>query len=192
MRIQVCNNFESSQLSLMFSVADVIQGINPEWNADLGSANRRDPDALPPQNFVQLIMHCIYSGLTALFRGNCLFALKAGLLTGAFQYSRIVDLKFLIVLIVFIPHQLFFAFRALLGALLILHTVNALFGECELLFLFTSRKLSQTLSSCSFIGQLTLARFRGDTTFAFCGRILSTFLGGVVGMVVWFVSHMMI
>lgn len=40
------------------------------------------------------------------------------------------------------------------------------------------------------MGQLTLARFRGDTTFALVARVLSTFLGGVVGMVMWYTfSH---
>lgn len=40
--------------------------------------------------------------------------------------------------------------------------------------------------SSSFMGQLTLARFRGDTTFGLVARILSTFLGGVAGMVMWY------
>jgi hypothetical protein len=35
------------------------------------------------------------------------------------------------------------------------------------------------------MGQLTLARFRGDTTFGLTARIASTFGGGVVGMVIW-------
>ncbi|OCH87285.1 hypothetical protein OBBRIDRAFT_814199 [Obba rivulosa] len=39
-----------------------------------------------------------------------------------------------------------------------------------------------------FMGQLTLARFRGDTTFGLVARIMSTFLGGVVGMVMWYIS----
>ncbi|KAF8885154.1 hypothetical protein BD779DRAFT_1611982 [Infundibulicybe gibba] len=39
-----------------------------------------------------------------------------------------------------------------------------------------------------FMGQLTLARFRGDTAFGLTARILSTFLGGVVGMVMWYIS----
>lgn len=41
----------------------------------------------------------------------------------------------------------------------------------------------------SFMGQLTLARFRGDTTFALLCRVFSTFAGGLVGMVMWFVLH---
>jgi hypothetical protein len=35
------------------------------------------------------------------------------------------------------------------------------------------------------MGQLTIARFRGDTTFGLVARILATFLGSVVGMVLW-------
>ena len=37
------------------------------------------------------------------------------------------------------------------------------------------------------MGQLTLSRFRGDTAFSFISRIFSTFMGGVVGMVMWYV-----
>ena len=36
------------------------------------------------------------------------------------------------------------------------------------------------------MGQLTLARFRGDTAFAFIARIFSTFVGGIVGLVMWY------
>ncbi|TFK48067.1 hypothetical protein OE88DRAFT_1635639 [Heliocybe sulcata] len=39
-----------------------------------------------------------------------------------------------------------------------------------------------------FMGQLTLVRFRGDTTFGLVARIMSTFLGGVVGVVMWYIS----
>jgi len=38
------------------------------------------------------------------------------------------------------------------------------------------------------MGQLTLARFRGDTTFGLVARIVSTFSGGVIGMVMWCVA----
>lgn len=37
------------------------------------------------------------------------------------------------------------------------------------------------------MGQLTLARFRGDTTFGLVARIVSTFVGGIIGTVIWFV-----
>ena len=63
---------------------DVIQGIQPEWDADLGMTGRRDPDALPPSNAFQVVMHWIHDLVTSLGRGNTLFALKAGLLTGTY------------------------------------------------------------------------------------------------------------
>lgn len=39
-----------------------------------------------------------------------------------------------------------------------------------------------------FMGQLTLARFRGDTTFGLVARIISTFTGGLIGTVMWYIS----
>ncbi|KAI0318290.1 hypothetical protein OF83DRAFT_1057097 [Amylostereum chailletii] len=39
-----------------------------------------------------------------------------------------------------------------------------------------------------FMGQLTLARFRGDTSFGLTARIISTFSGGVLGAVMWYIS----
>ena len=44
---------------------------------------RRDPDALPPSNFVERISDFIYQAGAAIFNGNLLYAVKAGLLTGA-------------------------------------------------------------------------------------------------------------
>jgi hypothetical protein len=41
---------------------------------------------------------------------------------------------------------------------------------------------------CSFMGQLTLARFRGDTTFGLVARIISTFAGGLTGAAIWHIS----
>lgn len=38
------------------------------------------------------------------------------------------------------------------------------------------------------MGQLTIARWRGDTTFGLVARIMSTFLGGIVGSAVWYIS----
>ncbi|KAG6818619.1 hypothetical protein H0H93_003420 [Arthromyces matolae] len=38
------------------------------------------------------------------------------------------------------------------------------------------------------MGQVTIARFRGDTTFGLVARTLATFLGGVLGMVMWYIS----
>lgn len=86
-RIRVSNTRLSLEYPLITFVAEIIQGMYSEWNADLGSVGRRDPDALPPQNLFQFIMFWIYSAVTALSRGNCLYALKAGLLTGMFQWK---------------------------------------------------------------------------------------------------------
>lgn len=36
------------------------------------------------------------------------------------------------------------------------------------------------------MAQLALARFRGDTGFAWVSRTASTFYGGIVGLVIWF------
>lgn len=38
------------------------------------------------------------------------------------------------------------------------------------------------------MGQLTLARFRGDTTFGLVARIFSTFAGGLLGAALWYIS----
>ncbi|KAG6862124.1 hypothetical protein C0995_005936 [Termitomyces sp. Mi166 len=38
------------------------------------------------------------------------------------------------------------------------------------------------------MGQVTIARFQGDTIFGFVSRILATFLGGVGGMLMWYIS----
>jgi hypothetical protein len=38
------------------------------------------------------------------------------------------------------------------------------------------------------MGQLTLARWRGETAFGLIARVLSTFFGGIVGMLVWYIS----
>ncbi|KAF8642481.1 hypothetical protein AX16_009482 [Volvariella volvacea WC 439] len=39
-----------------------------------------------------------------------------------------------------------------------------------------------------FMGQLTIARFRGDTAFGLVARIMSTFGGGVVGIAMWYIA----
>jgi hypothetical protein len=41
------------------------------------------------------------------------------------------------------------------------------------------------------MGQLTLARFRGDTVFGLTARIIATFLGGVTGVVIWLVYSLL-
>lgn len=42
------------------------------------------------------------------------------------------------------------------------------------------------------MGQLTIARFRGDTAFGFVTRILSTFFGCIVGLVIWWVALILV
>ncbi|KAI6026427.1 hypothetical protein BKA83DRAFT_4243292 [Pisolithus microcarpus] len=39
-----------------------------------------------------------------------------------------------------------------------------------------------------FMAQTTLARFRGDTVFGLVTRIFSTFVGGLLGTVIWYIS----
>ena len=59
-----------------------------------------------------------------------------------------------------------------------------LLGRCEFVVLhYTFGEDLKTL--CSFIGQLTIARFRGDTTFGLVARIIATFFGGLLGTVLW-------
>ena len=43
---------------------------------------RRDPDALPPSNFIERISDFVYQAGGAILNGNLLYAVKAGLLTG--------------------------------------------------------------------------------------------------------------
>jgi hypothetical protein len=61
---------------------DIIQGVEPEWRDDLGTPKRRDPDALPPRNVLELMMNYIYKTAVAMRGGNTLFAIKAATLTG--------------------------------------------------------------------------------------------------------------
>ena len=39
------------------------------------------------------------------------------------------------------------------------------------------------------LGQTTLSRFRGDTVFGLFSRIWATFLGGLVGLILWYECH---
>ena len=49
---------------------------------DIGVAQQRDPDALPPRNSFEAVMNVLYHSFRGLSRGNQLFAIKAGVLTG--------------------------------------------------------------------------------------------------------------
>lgn len=39
-----------------------------------------------------------------------------------------------------------------------------------------------------FMAQSTLARFHGDTVFSIVARVFSTFVGGIIGIVMWYIS----
>lgn len=55
---------------------------------------RRDPDALPPSNFVERISDFVYQAGGAILNGNLLYAVKAGLLTGAScPFCSVVDFE---------------------------------------------------------------------------------------------------
>ena len=61
---------------------DIIQGIDPEKPTLLEKPERRDPDALPPGNGLEALGNIVYHAVSALGRGNAVFGLKAGLLSG--------------------------------------------------------------------------------------------------------------
>lgn len=59
---------------------DIIQG-KEGLCVDLGVAQRRDPDALPPGNRFEVVMNLLYRAFQGMSHGNQLFAIKAGILT---------------------------------------------------------------------------------------------------------------
>ncbi|KAJ6463830.1 hypothetical protein C8R47DRAFT_1156945 [Mycena vitilis] len=121
---------------------DKIQGYPPAAEEyDLGTARRRDPDALPPRNRFEWTMSFLYRAFMQLGRGNTLFAIKAATLT----------------VIMCLPSLL----------------------KSSATFAYENRFVWAI-----FMGQTTLARFRGDTVFGISSRILSTFWGVVLGLVV--------
>ncbi|KAJ7709612.1 hypothetical protein B0H17DRAFT_915317 [Mycena rosella] len=125
---------------------DKIQGVPPAVDDyDLGTARRRDPDALPPRNYFEWVMSMLYRGVAGLGGGNILFALKAATLT----------------IIMCLPS----------------------FLKSSATFAYENRFIWAI-----FMGQVTLVRFRGDTAFGLSSRVLSTFLGGILGMVMWYIS----
>ncbi|KAI0271253.1 hypothetical protein BC834DRAFT_432593 [Gloeopeniophorella convolvens] len=123
---------------------DIVQG-KEGLCVDLGLAQRRDPDALPPRNAFEALMNIFYHMLQGLTGGDVLFAIKAGVLTALLSIPS------------FIQSSASFAY-----------------GE--------------RFSWAIFMGQLTLARFRGDTTFGLVARIISTFFGGLTGAAIWYIS----
>ena len=71
----------SFMLTNGWDAVDVVQGAQP-MQGDLGIARRRDPDALPPRNVLEWCLNYVYLFL-ARGGGNLLYAVKAGLFTGA-------------------------------------------------------------------------------------------------------------
>ena len=64
--------------SLHRMLQDVIPGISVR-SLDLGAAEPRDADALPPSNAIELVGTYIYSCFSGFSGGNFQFALKAGM-----------------------------------------------------------------------------------------------------------------
>ncbi|TRM68618.1 hypothetical protein BD626DRAFT_119094 [Schizophyllum amplum] len=124
---------------------DVVQGLAPSVEEDLGLAIRRDPDVLPPSNGFEWAMNHIYKVFVALGGGNSIFAVKAGALS------------------------------------IILCMPSFLSNSAE--FAYTN-----SFNWAIFIGQLTLMRFRGDTTFGLVSRVFTTLFGGLLGTIVWYIS----
>lgn len=56
--------------------------MEPSTQDPVSIGGRRDPDALPPRNAFEAFGRMVYSGFCALGRGNCVFAFKAGIMTG--------------------------------------------------------------------------------------------------------------
>ncbi|KAF9028574.1 hypothetical protein BDZ89DRAFT_1066048 [Hymenopellis radicata] len=139
------NNWNLSDINDDEEDPHLVQGLDPSVMDDLGMANKRDPDALPPHNVFEWVMNQLYMFFRGCGGGNALYAVKAGILT----------------VIMFIPSFL---------------TTSAEFA-------YENRFVWAII-----MAQLTLARFRGDTTFGWVARVLSTFLGGIVGSVIWYIS----
>lgn len=53
-----------------------------QMERDLGATAPRNPDALPPRNIVEEVATWLHTNIGLLTRGNSLFALKGGVLTG--------------------------------------------------------------------------------------------------------------
>ena len=53
----------------------------------MGMPSRRDPDALPPGSFFEAVGGLAYFVLSGLGKGNAVYAIKAGVLTGKQSFS---------------------------------------------------------------------------------------------------------
>lgn len=81
--------------------------------------------------------------------------------------------------------KFFLACRISLRLRLALHIATGRYGRCKLSMVLFQRLVPYPYTH-RIIGQLTLSRFRGDTTFGWVSRILATFSGGLVGTVLWY------
>ncbi|KAK0527944.1 hypothetical protein OC842_004699 [Tilletia horrida] len=122
-----------------------VEGMTRAEDSVWCKTKRRDPDALEPTNVVQMLGKGLYDAVRMLFRGNILFAIKAGLL----------------ILLVSIPAYL----------------------KSSAYFFYSQRGI-WVLIMC----QLTLMRWRGETLFGLINRIVTTFFGCAVGLVIWYIG----
>jgi hypothetical protein len=65
----------------LWYASDTLQGMQTSWSEDLGQTGGRDPDAMPPANPLEWTVNFLYKTLSALGRGNAVFAIKAAVLT---------------------------------------------------------------------------------------------------------------
>jgi hypothetical protein len=87
-------------------------------HVDLGAAQRRDPDALPPRNSFEAVMNTLHHAFRGISGGNQLFAIKAGILTSQHLNSDPVTALILL-------GQRYSVFRHSLDLLLLLHMVRS-------------------------------------------------------------------
>lgn len=73
---------------------DAVIGIDPDSPYALDVAQRRDPDALPPSNVVEVIGNLAYHAAHLFTRGNVQFALKGGIFAGTdLLFAVFVDVR---------------------------------------------------------------------------------------------------
>ena len=83
MKIQVCLmlHYSTNDSSHSLQPTDIIQGIDPEKQHLLDVPQRRDPDALPPGNILEVIGSLFHRSAAGLTRGNAVFGFKAGVVS---------------------------------------------------------------------------------------------------------------
>ena len=70
-----------------YFLLDIIPGIDLDATPSTAGVNfglprRRNPDALPPADWLEVIGEWTYYVMSGLGRGNAVFAIKAGIMTG--------------------------------------------------------------------------------------------------------------